>query len=82
MALTNSPAESLERAQMLANLFQNTPEGIMQSPTSMIGTPDEMIAEIRRREREWGVSQVVFSFQGETVLRRLGETVLSAFKNG
>ena len=39
LALTNSPQESRERAEMLAGLFQNTPEGIMQSPTSLIGTP-------------------------------------------
>ena len=81
LALTNSPQESRERAEMLAGLFQNTPEGIMQSPTSLIGTPDELIAEIQRRQQVWGVSQIVVSFQGETVMRRLGETVLPAFKS-
>ena len=76
LALTDTPEQSQERAQMLGSLFQNTPEGIMRSPSSLIGTPDELIAEIQRRQREWGVSQVIFSFQGEKVMRRLGETVV------
>lgn len=81
LMLTDTPAQSLERAQLLASMLQNTPEGIMRSPSALIGTPDEMIAEIERRRRDWGVSQVIFSFQDESVLKRLGETVVAALKD-
>ncbi len=79
--LTDSSAQTQERAAMLAPVFRTTPEGVLRSPNALVGTTDEIAAEIRRRAREWGVSQVIFSFPGEPALRRLGETVVPALRD-
>ena len=74
--LTDSPAQTRERAEMLAPMFRTTPDGMLHSPNALIGTPEEISTEVERRRLEWGVSQVIFSFPGEAALRRLGETVV------
>jgi probable F420-dependent oxidoreductase len=60
-AITNSREETRKTAEMMAPMFQTTPEAIMQSPMALIGTPEECVIELRRRAKEWDVSQVIFS---------------------
>jgi probable F420-dependent oxidoreductase len=74
--LTDSPAATRAVAEGTAGMFGATPEVLLGSPLFMIGTPDECVQEIRRRSREWEVSETVFAFSDEQVLRRLGEEVL------
>ncbi len=57
-------------------MFKTTPEGMLHSPLALIGTPEECVAELKRRVREWEVSSFVFSFPGEQAMRRLAEEVL------
>ena len=40
-------------------MFNTTPDGMRRSPMALIGTPDECIAELQRRARDWDVSQVL-----------------------
>jgi hypothetical protein len=61
----------------MAPMFNATPEAMLQSPMALIGTPEQCIAELKRRQREWDVSQVIFSFAGEDMMRRLAEQVLA-----
>jgi probable F420-dependent oxidoreductase len=58
--LTDSPAATRATVEGMAPMFNTTPEGMLRSPMSLIGTPEECIAELKRRARDWDVSQVLF----------------------
>jgi probable F420-dependent oxidoreductase len=74
--LTDSPEATKSIAEGMAPMFGMTAEGMLQSPMALIGTPDECIAELQRRIRDWELSQVVFSFAGQGTMRKLAEQVL------
>jgi len=76
IVITDSPAATQAMAEGMAPMFNTTAEAMLQSPMALIGTPEQCIAELQRRRREWDVSQVIFSFVGEDVMRRLAEHVL------
>ncbi|MBI3781935.1 MAG: LLM class flavin-dependent oxidoreductase, partial [Deltaproteobacteria bacterium] len=75
--ITDSPAATKAMAEGMAPMFNTTPEGMLHSPMALIGTPEECIAELRRRIRAWDLSQIVFSFTGEDNMRKLAEQVLA-----
>jgi probable F420-dependent oxidoreductase len=75
--LTDSPAATRATVEGMAPMFNTTPEGMVRSPLALIGTPDECIAELRRRQKEWDVSQVLFGGALDAgTQRRLAEEVL------
>jgi alkanesulfonate monooxygenase SsuD/methylene tetrahydromethanopterin reductase-like flavin-dependent oxidoreductase (luciferase family) len=75
--VTDSPAATQSMAEGMAPMFGTTPEGLLQSPMALVGTPEQCIAELKRRQREWDVTHVIFSGAlGESGLRRLAEQVL------
>ncbi|MCW5893597.1 MAG: TIGR03619 family F420-dependent LLM class oxidoreductase [bacterium] len=74
--VTDSPDETRERAIMFSGLFGGSIEATLRSPTMLLGTPEEIVAEIRRRRTEWGIAQLVISFAGEAMLQRFGEEVV------
>lgn len=75
--LTDSPAATRATAEGMAPMFGTTVEGMLRAPLSLIGTPEQCVAELRRRQREWDVSQVLFSGNlGMQMLRRLGEEIM------
>jgi len=80
LAITDSRDATRKTAEMLGPMLGQTPEGILASPMSLIGTPDESVVELKRRAKEWGVSQFIFStFMGmdEKTIRRLREDVIA-----
>ncbi len=78
LMLTDSPAATRALAEGMAPMLNTTAEGALRAPLALIGTPDECVAELRRRQREWDVSQVLFSGNlGVKVLRRLSEEILA-----
>jgi alkanesulfonate monooxygenase SsuD/methylene tetrahydromethanopterin reductase-like flavin-dependent oxidoreductase (luciferase family) len=76
---TNSKDETCKTAEMMAGGFGITPELMLQSPIALIGTPDECIAELKRREKTWGISQVMLrkGMNSEEQLRRAYDLALS-----
>ncbi len=74
--LTDSAAETKTVAEGMAPMFNTTPEGVLQSPMALIGTPEQCVAELRRRQREWELSQVVFASAAIGLMQRLAEDVL------
>jgi alkanesulfonate monooxygenase SsuD/methylene tetrahydromethanopterin reductase-like flavin-dependent oxidoreductase (luciferase family) len=79
-AITDSRDATRKTAEMMGPMLGQTPEGILASPMSLIGTPDECVVELKRRAKEWGVSQFIFStFMGmdEKTIRRLREDVIA-----
>jgi len=79
--ITDSKEATRQTAEMMAAGFgMPSGEALLQSPIALIGTPDECIAELKRRAKSWGVSQFIFgTVMGidEAQARRLYEQVLS-----
>jgi probable F420-dependent oxidoreductase len=79
--ITDSKEATRQTAEMMAAGF-GMPNGdaMLQSPMSLIGTPDECIEELKRRAKSWRVSQFIFATAmgiDEAQARRLYEQVLS-----
>jgi probable F420-dependent oxidoreductase len=75
--LTESRAGAATAVEGLASMFGVPPAAILGSPLFLIGTPDDCIAELRRRRETWGLSEVVLS--GTTapdLLERFGREIL------
>ncbi|MGO9453188.1 MAG: LLM class flavin-dependent oxidoreductase [Candidatus Binataceae bacterium] len=80
LMITDSPEATRKTAEMMAAGFGLDSAGMLQSPLSLIGTPDECIVELKRRAKEWGISQFIFSTMmgiDEKQVRRLHEEVLA-----
>ena len=80
LGLTDSAAMSRQMAEGIAPMFQLGVEEVLASPMVLIGTPEEMVKELKHRVKDWGVSQFLFnSMTGvdENLLRRLKEKVLA-----
>jgi len=45
----------------IAPMFGVDPAGARRVPLALIGTPDQIIAELKRREREWGMRLTILS---------------------
>ena len=75
-ALTDSPAETRALADRLGGLFGLTPHDFLTHPIALAGTPEEMIAELRRRERAHGLALLAINFTDREQIRQFGEQVL------
>ena len=75
-SMTTSPRATRELAERMAGLFGLGPEAFLTHPISLIGTPDEMIAELRRREELHGLSLLAINFTRPEQIREFGEQVL------
>ena len=67
-------------AEMMAPMFGQTADDLLASPMILIGTPEECIAELKRRAKDWGTAQVIFTGevgQNEKLMRDLREKVLA-----
>jgi len=77
LTLTDSRKAAEQTAEGMAKAFGTTAAEVVKSPLALVGTPEMCIEEMKRRTREWGVSQFVFGGLGnEAALRRLYEQVL------
>ena len=56
------------------------PDVVGQAPMTLIGTPDEMVAELRRRATAWDLREVVFQFQDQAVVERFAREVVPALR--
>lgn len=75
--ITDSPAATRATVEGMAPMFNTTREGMLRSPMALIGTPEECVAELKRRAREWDVSQVLFGGGVDSATQqRLAEEVL------
>ena len=76
LIFTDGPAASRATAETFGNMLGLPPDEVLRSPLTLIGTPEECIRELKRREREWGLAETVFSARGDDVVRRLADEVL------
>jgi probable F420-dependent oxidoreductase len=76
ITITDTAAASRAAAENFAGMLGLAPETVRRMPTILIGTPAELIAELTRREREDGLSEISIGMPSMRVVRRLGEEVL------
>jgi probable F420-dependent oxidoreductase len=76
LMVTDSAAATRQTAEAMAPMFSVTPDVLLRTPLVLIGTPEECVAELKRRQREWDVSQVIFSGGAEQQMERLAKEVM------
>jgi len=59
--LTESARETDSTATMVAQGMGFTAEQLKASPFTLIGTPEQCAAELKRRARDWSMSQFIFA---------------------
>src|SRR5262249_21017068 len=78
-------ADSAEASQAMregtAGMLGTTPDGVARAPMALIGTPDEVIEELRRRAREWDVKEMVIPLQDEGLAARFAREVIPALRS-
>ena len=80
ISISDSKQAARQMAEMMGPAFKLSADEVLQSPLVLIGTPEDCIKELKRREKNWGVSQFLFSTFGgldEKLLRRLKEEVIA-----
>lgn len=75
MAAT-STAQGAQMAEGVAGVFGLSPEETRKHPVVLIGTPEEMAQELRRRETAHGLSLLCINFPSIEHARRFGEQVI------
>jgi hypothetical protein len=78
--LCDTPEAARTTREGMAALFGTTPEFIGHSPMVLIGTPEDVVTELRRREKLWEVRELVFQFQDESMVKRFAQTVIPALR--
>jgi len=74
--LTDSASETRKAAETVGQMLGQSAEMVLESPMSLIGTPDECIAELKRRVESWGVTNFVLS-----AFTTIDEDALQAWKH-
>ena len=75
LILTDSPAATRATAEGMAPMFGLSPDDVLRTPLALIGTPEQCVAELKRRQRDWDVTQVIFSGGAEQHIKRLAAEV-------
>lgn len=79
---TSSPAHTEKVAEGLAGMFGLSPDDVRKHPVALVGTPEEMAAELRRREATHGLSLLSINFGSVEQMRQFGENVLPLVREG
>ena len=75
--LSDDEETAARMAEGIAAGFGLDGEQARRMPLALIGTPDQCIDELKRREREWGVEHVVLSGgAGPELVERFGREIL------
>jgi probable F420-dependent oxidoreductase len=77
VAVTATRADAQAMAEAIAGMFGVPPAMIHSSPLCLVGTPEDMVAELTRRRDAWGLAEVILAGQYTTeTLERFGREVL------
>lgn len=79
--LADSSDAARSMREGMAGMLHTTPDAVAQSPMGLIGTPDEMIAELQRRAAAWEVREVVMQLSDEAVATRFAREVMPALRD-
>ncbi|MDX2169103.1 MAG: LLM class flavin-dependent oxidoreductase [Deltaproteobacteria bacterium] len=78
--ITDSPEATKGMSEAMAGFLGVPADLVPRSPMALVGTPDECIAELRRRAEQWEIEQVIFSMITPPLLERIGREILPAFR--
>ena len=74
--LTETEEQGDQMAEAVASGFGLEPAIARKMPMSLVGTPEQWIEELKRREREWGLGHMVLSGGMDArTLERFGKEV-------
>jgi len=74
--ITETEAQGNEFAGGMGGAFGLSAEQVKRMPMALIGTPDECVAELKRREREWGTKHYILSgFGGPGLAERFAREI-------
>jgi probable F420-dependent oxidoreductase len=77
--IVDTAAAARQTIEGMSAAYNISPEVMLASPVVMIGTPEQCATELKRRARNWGVSQFVFSSllgMDERQIRRVREEII------
>ena len=75
--LTDGAGATRSTAEMFGGMVGLGPDEVLRSPLTLIGTPEECVAELQRRRRDWGVAETIVALRSEDLLRRFAEEVIA-----
>jgi probable F420-dependent oxidoreductase len=78
-ASTDSPVATRKRAESLVGVFGATADEVLRHPDVLLGTPDEMEAELRRRQSAHGMELVAVNFADTAQIEAFGREVIPRF---
>jgi probable F420-dependent oxidoreductase len=76
----DSAAGARRMREAVASFLKISPDAATRAPLSLVGTSDDMIAELRRRESAWEVREMVFQFQDQKVVESFARDVMPALR--
>ena len=77
--VVDTAAAARQAIEGMCAAYNIDPEVLLASPVVMIGTPEQCATELKRRAKNWGVSQFVFSSllgMDEKQIRRVREEII------
>ena len=74
--MTDRVQQTRETAEQLSGFFGLRADELLRHPVGLVGTPEEMVDELRRREAAHGLSLLAINFANQEQIRRFGEKVL------
>lgn len=80
-AMTASHAETLQVAEALSGFIGMPPEEILTHPVALVGTPDEMIVELKRREKKHGLAMLGINFANGEDMQRFAKEVMPSVES-
>ena len=80
MMLADSPDASRQMREGMAAVVNATPDDVGRAPMALLGTTEEMVAELRRRQTEWDVREIVIQWQDQKVTERFARDVIPALR--
>ncbi|HZR84195.1 MAG TPA: LLM class flavin-dependent oxidoreductase [Candidatus Binatia bacterium] len=67
--------------EAMAGFLGTTPDAVSRTPMALIGSPEEVVAELRRRATVWDVRELCFQFQDEAAVKLFAAEVIPAFRS-
>jgi len=80
LIISESAAASRATAEQMAGMFGVTPAELPRLPIFLIRHAGGMRRRAQAAKEEWDLSEVIFSYPGPDVMRRLGEEILPQVK--
>ena len=77
LQLTESEAKTAEVSAGLAAMFGIDESAIRQSPLALLGTPEQLVAQLEERRDRWGVGLVIVPGAASEVIEEFGKQVIS-----